>query len=159
MRVVAILFVWLITATLLAGCTQSTTGEIDARYCAHKYDTVDDVELVNDSFFDKCAKIDLVLKLNDEEVINGTSFVGLDVSKTDIIIIQINQTASIVMEFDIQTNSNFNIISLNQSEYVKYIAEEEYQDIDNLSGACLNNCSYEAELFADYYYLMLKLDE
>ena len=63
------------------------------------------------------------------------------------------------MEFDIQTNSNFNIISLNQSEYVKYIAEEEYQDIDNLSGACLNNCSYEAELFADYYYLMLKLDE
>lgn len=159
MRVVAILFVLIITTTSLAGCTQSTTGKIDASYCAHKYDTVDKTELANNSFFERCAKVDLVLKLNDEEVINGTSFVGLDVSKTDIIIIQINQTASIVMEFDIQTNSNFNIISLNQSEYVKYVAEEEYEDIDNLSGACLNNCSYEAELFADYYYLMLTLDE
>ncbi|MBD28937.1 MAG: hypothetical protein CMO38_06800 [Verrucomicrobiaceae bacterium] len=159
MRVVAILFVLIITTTSLAGCTQSATGKIDASYCAHKYDTVDKAELANNSFFERCAKVDLVLKLNDEEVINGTSFVGLDVSKTDIIIIQINQTASIVMEFDIQTNSNFNIISLNQSEYVKYVAEEEYEDIDNLSGACLNNCSYEAELFADYYYLMLTLDE
>ena len=37
--------------------------------------------------------------------------------------------------------------------------EEAYEDIDNLSGACLNNCSYEEELFADYYYLILTLDE
>lgn len=159
MKVVAILFVLVITTTSLAGCTQSATGKIDASYCAHKYDTMDNAELANNSFFEKCAKIDLVLILNDEEVINGTSFVGLDVSKTDIIIIHINETASIVMKFDIQTNSNFNIISLNQSEYVKYVAEEKYEDIDNLSGACLNNCSYEAELFADYYYLMLTLDE
>ena len=27
----------------------------------------------NNSFFEKCAKIDLVLILNDEEVINGSS--------------------------------------------------------------------------------------
>ena len=53
----------------------------------------------------------------------------------------------------------FNIISLNQSEYVKYIAEDEYDDIENLSGTCLNSCSYETELFADYYYLILNLDE
>ena len=159
MRVVAILSVLLITTTCLVGCTQSTTGEIDASYCAQKYDTVDETEFANNSLFEKCAKIDLVLNLNDEEVINGTSFVGLDVSKTDIIIIQINNTTSIMMEFDIQTNSDFNIISLNQSEYVKYVTDEEYEHIDNLSGACLNNCSYEAELSADYYYIMLKLDE
>ncbi|MAS01323.1 MAG: hypothetical protein CMA42_04055, partial [Euryarchaeota archaeon] len=65
MRVVAILFVLLITTTSLVGCTQSTTGEIDASYCAHRYDTVDKAELANNSFFEKCAKIDLVLKLND----------------------------------------------------------------------------------------------
>ncbi|MBK64710.1 MAG: hypothetical protein CMB47_04215 [Euryarchaeota archaeon] len=159
MRDVAILFVLLITTVSFAGCTQTTTGKIDASYCAQKYDTIEESELANNSLFEKCAKIDLMLKLNDQEVINGTSFVGLDVSKTDIIIIQINNTSSIVMEFNIQTNSNFNIISLNQSEYVKYVTDEEYEDIDNLSGTCLSNCSYEAELFADYYYLMLMLDE
>ncbi len=159
MRVIAISFVLLITTTSLVGCTQSTTGKIDASYCVNEYNNVDKAELANNSFFEKCAKIDLVLKFNDEEVINGTSFTGLDVSITDVIIIQINQTKSIMMEFDIQTDSNFKIISLNQSEYLKYVAEEEYEDIDNLSGACLNNCSYEEELFADYYYLILTLDE
>ncbi|MFL2973681.1 MAG: hypothetical protein CND89_04175 [Marine Group II euryarchaeote MED-G38] len=159
MRVVAISLAIVIITVSLGGCTQSTTGKIDASYCVNEYNTVDADELSNNSFFEKCAKIDLVLILNDEEVINGSSFVGLDAAKTDIIIIQINETASIMMNFDIQTNSNFNIISLNQSEYVKYIAEDEYDDIENLSGTCLNSCSYETELFADYYYLILNLDE
>ena len=159
MRSVAILFVLVITTASLVGCTQSTDEKTDASYCAREYNIVDDVELANNSFFEKCAKIELLLILNDEEVINGTSFVGLDVTISDIVIIQINKTASIVMEFDIQTNSNFNIISLNQTEYVKYVAEEEYEDIDSLSGTCLNDCTYEAEIFTDYYYLILSLDE
>ena len=159
MRVVAISLAIVMITVSLGGCTQSTAGKIDASYCVNEYNNVDTAELSNNSFFEKCAKIDLVLILNDEEVINGSSFVGLDASKTDIIIIQINETALIVMDFDVQTNSNFNIISLNQSEYVKYIAEQEYNDIENLSGTCLNNCSYETELSADYYYLILNLDE
>jgi hypothetical protein len=159
MRVVAISLTIVIITVSLGGCTQSTPGEIDASYCVNEYNIFDTAELSNNSFFKKCAKIDLLLILNDEEVINGSSFVGLDAAKTDIIIIQINETASIAMEFDIQTNSNFNIISLNQSEYVKYIAEEEYNVIENLSGTCLNNCSYDTELLADYYYLILNLEE
>ena len=86
MRVVAISLAIVIITVSLGGCTQSTTGKIDASYCVNEYNTVDADELPNNSLFEKCAKIDLVLILNDEEVINGSSFVGLDASKTDIII-------------------------------------------------------------------------
>jgi len=98
------------------------------------------------------------LLVNDEEVINGTSFVGLDASQGDVIIIQMNKTTSILINIDVETNSDFSIISLNQSEYEKFVLEEEYEEIGNLSGMCLDSCSYETELSANYYYLLLRLD-
>jgi hypothetical protein len=114
--------------------------------------------LSNESFFEKCATIGLILLVNDEEVINGTSFVGLDASQGDVIIIQMNKTTSILINIDVETNSDFSIISLNQSEYEKFVLEEEYEEIGNLSGMCLDSCSYETELSANYYYLLLRLD-
>ncbi|MFL2963055.1 MAG: hypothetical protein ACJZ46_02295 [Candidatus Thalassarchaeaceae archaeon] len=159
MRGVAILFTLVIITASLVGCTQSSTGKIDAGYCANEYYKItNDAELSNESFFEKCAMIGLILLLNDEEVINGTSFVGLDASQGDVIIIQMNKTTSILINIDVETNSDFSIISLNQSEYEKFVLEEEYEEIGNLSGMCLDICSYETELSANYYYLLLRLD-
>jgi len=159
MRGVAILFTLVIITASLVGCTQSSTEKIDAGYCANEYYTItNDAELSNESFFEKCATIGLILLLNDEEVINGTSFVGLDASQGDVIIIQMNKTTSILINIDVETNSDFSIISLNQSEYEKFVLEEEYEEIGNLSGMCLDICSYETELSANYYYLLLRLD-
>ena len=159
MRGVAILFTLVIITASLVGCTQSSTEKIDAVYCANEYYKItNDAELSNESFFEKCATIGLILLVNDEEVINGTSFVGLDASQGDVIIIQMNKTTSILINIDVETNSDFSIISLNQSEYEKFVLEEEYDEIGNLSGMCLDSCSYETELSANYYYLLLRLD-
>ena len=56
MRVVAISLAIVIITVSLGGCTQSTTGKIDASYCVNEYNTVDADELPNNSFFEKCAK-------------------------------------------------------------------------------------------------------
>ena len=69
------------------------------------------------SIFNKCATVNWRSKWIGRGVLRLT-MVGLQSQESDVLLLQLNATSVVLTSFDMMTYASFNLITLNESEYI-----------------------------------------
>ena len=156
--VLAIIFV----SSSLAGCIDEANSEPNGQDC---YNEMIEKELAGGAttselmdIFSECASVELDISVNDERMYYGSTMVGLDSpGEFDTFQLELNATSIVTISPDVMTYANFNLITLNASEYNSYYDGNEFTEISELSSSCFDGCYLEYELHEGNYYVIMDL--